>query len=392
MTLAAGTAATLLLELGGVLLALTVMARVALRLGLSPIPLYLLAGLLFGPNGPFPLTSSSDFIEVGAEVGVVLLLFMLGLEYSPAELVRGLRTGYLGGILDIVANAAPGLVLGLLLGFGWIGAATLAGITYISSSGVIAKLIGDMGWLGNRETPVVLTLLVLEDLVMALYLPLLAAALVGSGLAGSAGALIAVAVALAAVLAASSFKGDPIGRIALGRTDETVLLGILGITFLVSGIADRFGVSAAVGAFLVGLSLSGETAERAETVLRPLRDLFAAAFFLFFGLQVDLDAVAPVLGWAAALAVVGAFTKALTGWWAARAAGVKMWGRRRAAALLIARGEFSIVIAELALSAGLDDRIGPLAAAYVLIMAITGPVAVRLVQWRRVRPARAAAR
>jgi CPA2 family monovalent cation:H+ antiporter-2 len=389
--LAAGTAAALLLELGGVLLALTVMARVALRLGLSPIPLYLLAGLLFGPDGPFPLTASAEFIAVGAEVGVVLLLFMLGLEYSPAELVRGLRTGYLGGILDIVANAAPGLILGLLLGFGWVGAATLAGITYISSSGVIAKLVGDMGWLGNRETPVVLTLLVLEDLVMALYLPLLAAALVGTGLAGSAGALVAVAVALVVVLAASSLKGDTIGRIALGRTDETVLLGILGITFLVGGVADRFGISAAVGAFLVGLSLSGETAERTETVLRPLRDLFAAAFFLFFGLQVDLGAIGPVLGWAVLLAAVGALTKALTGWWAARAAGVQTWGRRRAAALLIARGEFSIVIAELALTAGLDDRIGPLAAAYVLIMAIAGPVAVRLVQWRRVRPARAAA-
>jgi CPA2 family monovalent cation:H+ antiporter-2 len=385
LVVGAGTAATLLLELGGILLALAVGARVAHRMGLSPIPLYLLAGLLFGPGGPFSLEASTGFIEVGAEVGVVLLLFMLGLEYSPQELARGLRTGYAGGALDLILNAGPGLVLGLLLGFGPVGAASLAGITYISSSGIIAKLVADMGWLGNRETPVVLTLLVLEDLVMAVYLPLLAAALIGAGFAGSVGALVAVAVALVIVAGASVLRGDTMARIVLGRTDETVVLGVLGITLLVSGLADRFGVSAAVGAFLVGLSLSGETAERSTDVLLPLRDLFAAAFFVFFGLQIDVDALGPVAGWALLLAAVTALTKGLTGWVAARTAGIGTGGRQRAAALLMARGEFSIVIAELALAAGLDERIGPLAAAYVLMLAVAGPVVVRIVEWRRVR-------
>jgi CPA2 family monovalent cation:H+ antiporter-2 len=153
-------------------------------------------------------------------------------------------------------------------------------------------------------------------------------------------------------------------------------------------LADRLGVSAAVAAFLIGLTLSGEPAARASRLLHPLRDLFAASFFLFFGLQIDPGALGPVAGTAAALAAVTAVTKAATGWWAARTDGVGRWGRRRAAAILVARGEFSIVIAELAIAAGLDARIGTLAAAYVMTLAVAGPVALRLVEAARARRGR----
>ena len=151
-------------------------------------------------------------------------------------------------------------------------------------------------------------------------------------------------------------------------------------------------MSAAVAAFLIGLTLSGEQAERATRLLNPVRDLFAAAFFLFFGLQVDPGAFGPVIWAAAILAAVTAATKVATGWWASRADGVGLWGRRRAAAMLISRGEFSIVIAELAITAGLDERIGTLAAAYVMALAIAGPVALRGVEaYRNVARLRVAA-
>ena len=357
------------------------------RLGISPVPFYLLAGLLLGTGGAFQLTQVEGFISVGAQVGVILLLLMLGLEYSPSDLSRGLRTGWLSGIADLVLNALPGFLAGLLLGFGLLGAAALGGVTYISSSGVIAKVIADLRFTGNRETGTVLTLLVVEDLVMAVYLPLLAAALLGAGLAGAAGAVALVAVVLAVILRPRSREPRWI-RALFSRSDEAILLGLLGISLLLGSIADRLGVSAAVAAFLIGLTLSGEAAEKAVRLLRPLRDLFAAAFFLFFGMQVDPSALGPVAGAAAVLGVLTAATKMATGWWAAKRDGVGTWGRRRAGALLIARGEFSVIIAGLAISAGIDPRLGTLAAAYVMATAITGPLAVRAVEAARLRKRR----
>jgi len=274
-----------------------------------------------------------------------------------------------------------------VLGFGHLGAAALGGITYISSSGVIAKLIADRGFTGNRETGTVLTLLVVEDLVMAVYLPLLAAALLGASIGGALVAVGLVAVVLLVLLRSRNSEPRWMGAV-IGRSDEAVLLGILGVSLVVGAFADRLGVSAAVAAFLIGLTLSGELAERATRLLNPLRDLFAAAFFLFFGLQVDPGALGPVVWAAAALGAVTAVTKVATGWWAARADGVGLWGRRRAAAMLISRGEFSVIIAELAITGGLDERIKTLTAAYVMALAIAGPLAVRGVEAARSRRSR----
>jgi CPA2 family monovalent cation:H+ antiporter-2 len=159
-------------------------------------------------------------------------------------------------------------------------------------------------------------------------------------------------------------------------SDEVLLLTVLGTTLLVAGIAERFRVSAAVGAFLVGVALSGSVSERASTLIRPLRDLFAATFFLFFALQVDPGELPSALGVAAALALVTAATKVGSGWWAAARQGIGRRGRARAGATLIARGEFSIVIAGLAAGGPPADLAG-VAAAYVLLLAVIGPVLTR---------------
>jgi CPA2 family monovalent cation:H+ antiporter-2 len=157
---------------------------------------------------------------------------------------------------------------------------------------------------------------------------------------------------------------------------------VLGVTLIVAGLAEQIHVSAAVGAFLVGIGVSGEAANRVRDLLAPLRDLFAGVFFVFFGLSIDPGTLSGVAGYAIVLALVTGATKAATGWWAARRAGVSVRGRRRAATALLARGEFSIVIAGLGLTAGVGGKLGPIAAAYVLIMATTGPVLARLARQR----------
>ena len=377
--LAVGEAAALLAQLGTVVLALAVLARLAGRLAMSPVPLYLLAGLLLGHDRLHDaFTEGVDFIETGSQIGILLLLFMLGLEYSAAELFDNLRANRRAGAVDLVLNAVPGIALGLVLGWGFAASLALGGVTYISSSGIISKAVGDLGWLGNRETPVVLSILVLEDLVMALYLPVIAG-LVGGGSAGRTAFEVTVALGVVLVILLVALRFGPVlSRVVFSQSDEVFLLTALGTTLLAAGLAEHVRASGPVVAFLLGTAFSGPAADSAHKLLTPLRDLFAGAFFIFFGLEIDPGTIPGVLPEALALALVTAGTKVATGWWAAGRVGVRPFGRLRAGMLLTARGEFSIIIAGLAVAAGTTEPVGALAAAYVLVLAIAGPVLARV--------------
>ncbi|MEU8239187.1 cation:proton antiporter [Actinoplanes missouriensis] len=373
----------LLIEIGALLFGLGMLGRIGRRFGLSPIPLYLLAGLAFGHGGLVPLSASEEFIGIGAQIGVVLLLVMLGLEYSADELVDNLRAAAPAGLIDMLLNALPGAAFALLLGWGWEAALVLAGITWVSSSGVIAKVLGDLGRVGNRETPVILSVLVIEDLAMAFYLPIATAVLAGSGLVPGLTTLGVAVVTVVAVLVVAIRYGGEISRFISVKDPEALLLSVLGLTLFIAGVAGELKVSEAVGAFLVGIALSGPVAHHATQMLSPLRDLFAAVFFVFFGLSTDPADMPAVLLPAFALAALTMFTKVLTGYLAARRAGIALPGQVRAGLALMPRGEFSVVIAGLAVAYGVDARLAPLATAYVLITVVTGPMLARLpdYQW-----------
>jgi CPA2 family monovalent cation:H+ antiporter-2 len=370
-----------LIELGAVVFCLGLLARLAGRIGMSPIPLYLVGGLAFGAGGVVKLEGMHEFAHLSGEIGVILLLLMLGLEYTAAELFTGLRRSWQAGVLDLVLNFLPGAGLAFLLGWGPVGAMVMGGVTYISSSGIAAKVITDLGRIGNRETPVVLSILVFEDLAMAVYLPILTATLAGVSFLGG---LTTVAISLAVVtvvLMVALRHGHRVSQAVHSENSEVFLLNLLGAALLVAGVASAMQVSAAVGAFMLGIAISGATAHSATRILEPLRDLFAALFFVAFGLNTDPSSIPPVLGWALVLAVVTAATKMATGIWAAKRAGIARRGRFRAGAALIARGEFSIVIAGLAVASGVvPDELAALATAYVLLMAILGPLASRYVE------------
>jgi monovalent cation:H+ antiporter-2, CPA2 family len=364
------------IELGLVVVGLAVLARLASRWGFSAIPLYLLAGLAFGNGGLAPLRLSENFVGIGAEIGVLLLLFMLGLEYSGNELKQSLRVGFVAGVVDFALNFTPGLAAGFLLRWPSLAAVLLGGVTYISSSGVIAKVLTELRRMGNPETPLVLSILVLEDLAMAVYLPLVGV-LVGGGGAAKIAVSVSIAIAVVSVVLLAALRyGQQLSQFVAHESDEIILLTIFGAVLLVAGLAQRFQVSAAIGAFLVGIALSGSVAEQSHRVISPLRDLFAAIFFFFFGLEIDPAGLVPVLPFAVGLGVVTSLTKVLTGYWAARGSGVDQRGRLRAGMELVARGEFSIVIAGLGVA--IEPRLGALSAAYVLLMATVGPILARL--------------
>jgi monovalent cation:H+ antiporter-2, CPA2 family len=374
---AGAEAAKAFVEIGAVALALAALARMAGRLGVTTIPFYLLAGLAVGEGGIAPLDVSADFIELVAEIGVLLLLLTLGLEYTADELRHGLRTGLVPGLTDAVANFTPGFAVGLLLGWDVTAAVLLGGVCWVSSSGIVAKVLSDLDRLANRETPSILNLLVIEDLAMAVYLPVAAALVAGKDFSETA---ITVAVAVAAViliLVAALRFGRHLSSLLEGGSDEALLLAVFGLTLLVGGLAQQVEVSAAIGAFLVGLALSGPVQHRAGNLVGPLRDLFAAVFFLFFSFQIKPGDLLGALLPAAGLAIVAAGGKLATGWVGAGRAGVARAGRLRAGSALIARGEFSIVIASLGADLADGADLGALAAAFVLVTAIAGPLAAR---------------
>src|SRR5512142_1497459 len=173
--------ALVFIELGIVIIGLSLLTRIASRWGFSAIPLYLLAGLAFGNGGILPLRFTAEFIHITAELGVILLLFMLGLEYTGEQLSQNLKQGLAGGLFDFILNFVPGFGMGLVLRWNLLAAILLGGVTYISSSGVIAKVLADLRRMNNPETPTIISILVLEDLVMAVYLPLVAILLIGQG-------------------------------------------------------------------------------------------------------------------------------------------------------------------------------------------------------------------
>lgn len=368
------------IELGAVVIGLAVLARLASRFGFSTIPLYLIGGLVFGSGGVLPLNLTENLIGFGAEIGILLLLFMLGLEYTGGELEANLRSGMSAGAVDFALNFTPGVLAGLLLGWKPLAALLLGGVTYISSSGVIAKVLAELKWMNNPETPTILSILVLEDLAMAVYLPLITVLLIGQSVVTGVISILTALVAVGTVLFIAVRYGTAISRFAAHESDEVILLTMFGAVLLVAGVAQGFQVSSAVGAFLVGIALSGPIVKQAHRLIGPLRHLFAALFFFFFGMQIDPTTLPPVLLLAVGLGLLTSLTKILTGWWAAGRAGIDTQGRLRTGAALVARGEFSIVIAGLGAGAGLEPRLGPLSAAYVLFLAVLGPILARIVE------------
>lgn len=365
-------------EIGSVLVALGIAAFIASKIKFSAVPIFLFAGLFFGNGGIVALDLSDDFLNLGAQIGAILLLLLLGLEYSASELVSSVKERQSLGFIDLLLNAAPGLFIGFLLGWGWLGALALAGVTYVSSSGIAAQLIKDGSFGGLTSTKRAISILVIEDLFLAIYLPILSALAAAVGLVTG---LISISVALliaggALIFAAKGFH-VPHAPVIMGDS-ATLLLTVFGAALVASGLATYIGFSGAVAAFLVGLILTGDVAIVARVRLAPLRDLFAAIFFLFFGLRTNPADIPEVFIPALILTILGVASKFFTAWWATRDL-VEEKAVFRMAAILLPRGEFSIVIAGLASTAAFASEIQSITITYVILTTVVASILVRYI-------------
>jgi monovalent cation:H+ antiporter-2, CPA2 family len=381
----AGNIPLMLTELGVIFLALALLARLASKLVISPIPFYLLAGLGLGNGGILPLELSESFIHIGAEIGVILLLFSMGLEYTSERLVDDLYHALPLGVADLIINFVPGVLAGLIFGWGILAALLLGGVVYISSSGIIAKLLTDLKRMHNCETPVIMSILVLEDVAMIAFLPIMTILLIGQGvLSGMVSVLVATVAGVTLFLLATRCGGR-LSRLIAHPSNEIILLTTLGLTLLIAGLTEWVNLSAAVGAFLVGITLCKPVAKQVHRLIGPLRDLFAAVFFLFFGMGIHSGSLTGMALPAIGLGLLTSVSKILTGWWTTKHLNLDPPSRLRVGTTLIARGEFSLVIAAIGVGVGLEPELGPLAAAYVLFTAIFGPLLMRVTETVGVR-------
>nr|WP_239072160.1 cation:proton antiporter [Streptomyces bauhiniae] len=363
--------------MGGAFLAAAFLARLGARFGVPTIPLFMLAGLLLGPHTPgLVLVSDPHDFEMLSALGLVLLLFYLGLEFKLDDLRRGGRRLLTAGGIYLLLNVGAGLGFGFALDWGAREALVLAGVLGISSSAIVTKILIDLGRISRPETRLILGVIVVEDLFLALYLAALQPVIGGAEGAGETLLQAARAFGFLLVLAAAARYGTRlVGRLIQVRDNELLVISFLGAAVLVAGVSELLGVADAIGAFMVGLILAGTSSgPRIRKLVHPLRDAFAAIFFFAFGLALDPARLASVAGPVAAAAALTIVMNVIAGLLVARTYGYGPEPAAEIATTLVARGEFALILGAMAVSAGLDGRLSSFIAGYVLVLAILGPV------------------
>jgi CPA2 family monovalent cation:H+ antiporter-2 len=368
-----------LVEVGLLFIGLGLLSWLALKLHVSSIPLFLIAGLALGKGGIVPLNVSEDFLNVGAEIGAILLLLVLGFEYSASELAASMKKRWHAGLMDILLNAVPAAILALILGYGPVGALAFAGIMFISSSGIASQLIRESGWGKSNVGKRVTSVLVFEDILMAPYLPILAAVTLGLSVwAGLISVTVALGVTMSIFLIAIGREIPGLKSLA-NRGPGVLLLLVFGVTLAAAGAATLAGFSGAIAAFLIGMLLTGEVAESLRSRFAPLREIFSAIFFLFFGLSISVMDVVSVLPVAIAFSILGIAGKLGVGWWVGRDMTDKMsW--RRIGAFLVARGEFSMIIAATVVASTAFAGLKEITLGVVVLTTIFSTLAIRFLR------------
>ncbi len=379
-----------LLDVGVMFAAVATMGVVADRLDQSVIPFYILIGMLLGPHVlgelGLPFVEETTFVEIGAELGIVFLLFFLGLEFNLDRLIESKERIGRAGTIDLGINFGAGFVLGYVVFGGLLSALLIAGIVYISSSAIITKSLIDLGWIANRESDPMLGTLVYEDLFIAVYLAIVSALVLGGGDVGEAVESVGLAMGFIFVLLLVVYFGTAWFERALHtQSNEFFVLRVIGITVLVAGAALAAGVSEAVAAFFIGMAISStDYVDELEHNLEAIRDTFAAVFFFWIGLVTDPLLFPAVAGLIALAVVVTTPTKFISGFLGGQVYDLDDRRSTRVGLGMVTRGEFSLIIATVAVGgAGVTipeptaATIQAFAVGYVLAMSILGTTLMR---------------
>ncbi|CAG7621878.1 cation:proton antiporter [Paenibacillus allorhizosphaerae] len=373
----------IVLEVGLAIILIAIAGLLSAKLRFSVIPFYILMGMAVGPHAPkiwhfdFRFIESAPLIEFMGRLGVLFLLFYLGLEFSVGRLIKSGRSIAVGGTIYILINFTLGILFAYFASLPFKEILVIAGITTISSSAIVAKVLVDLKRTANPETEMILGIIMFEDVFLAVYISILSG-LVLSGSTSVGGIVLSALIALGfmLILIIVGRKAVPLlNRLLNIRSNELFALVIFGALFTVAGFSETIHVAEAIGALLVGLVLAEtEHMKRIEHLILPFRDFFGALFFFSFGLTIDPLSLGGAVWLSLGAVVITLIGNFVAGMLAGRSAGLSPKASSNIGLTIVSRGEFSIIMANLGKAGGLLPMLQPFAALYVLILAILGPL------------------
>ncbi|MDR4434590.1 K(+)/H(+) antiporter subunit KhtU [Bacillus tequilensis] len=373
----------LVFEVGTALVLVAFASVIANKIKFSIIPFLIVLGMLVGPHAPkmgiidLTFIESSEIIEFFGRMGVLFLLFYLGLEFSVGKLIKSGKSIAVGGTIYILINFSLGMLYGFITGFSFLEVLVLAGVITISSSAIVAKVLVDLKRTANPETELILGIIMFEDIFLAVYLSVVSGLVLGDATsAGSALLSILIAFGYMLLFFIAARKLPPLLNKLLDiRSNEVFIIVIFAALFFIAGFSETIHVAEAIGALLLGLVFS-ETAhsDRIEHLVVPFRDFFGAMFFFSFGLSIDPFSLGEAVWLALGAVMLTIFGNFIAGMVAGRRAGLSHKASSNIGLTIVSRGEFSIIVANLGIAGGLSATLKPFAALYVLILAILGPL------------------
>lgn len=376
----------LVFEVGTALVLVAIASVIANKIKFSIIPFLIVLGMLVGPHAPkmgiidLTFIQSSEIIEFFGRMGVLFLLFYLGLEFSVGKLIKSGKSIAVGGTIYILINFSLGLLYGFITGFSFLEVLILAGVITISSSAIVAKVLVDLKRTANPETELILGIIMFEDIFLAVYLSVVSGLILGDATSvGSALLSILIAFGYMLLFFIAARKLPPLLNKLLDiRSNEVFIIVIFAALFFIAGFSETIHVAEAIGALLLGLVFSEtEHSDRIEHLVVPFRDFFGAMFFFSFGLSIDPFSLGEAVWLALGAVILTNLGNFIAGMVAGRRAGLSHKASSNIGLTIVSRGEFSIIVANLGIAGGLSATLKPFAALYVLILAILGPLVTK---------------
>jgi CPA2 family monovalent cation:H+ antiporter-2 len=372
-----------ILEIGVAVALVAGVGLFAHRIKVSVIPFFILIGMVLGDHAPdlgfvdLRFTESEPFINFMGRLGVLFLLFYLGLEFSVGRLIKSGKAIVTGGIAYVIINFLTGVLIGYLMGVPFKEVMVIAGIMVSSSTAIVAKVLTDLRRTANPETEVIMGMIMFDDLFIAMHISFL------SGLVLAGGTSV-WQVATTVVVA----LGFILGFLILGRkivpyidmilrvkSSELFILVIFALLFCIAGFSESIHVAEAIGALMAGLVLAdSKYIKRIEHMVLPYKDFFGAMFFFSFGLSIDPRQLGGAFWWASAAAVLTVGANLLSGYIAAKATKSPTRTTFDIGFTLAARGEFSIIMANIGKAGKLDPIIQSFVVVYVLLLSVIAPI------------------
>lgn len=374
---------TLILEIGIAVCLVATVGLISNKLRVSVIPFFILIGMVLGEHAPdlgvidLQFKESMPFLDFMGRLGVLFLLFYLGLEFSVGRLIKSGKSIVTGGTIYVCINFVTGLLVGWMMGMPFAEIMVICGIMTSSSTVIVAKVLTDLRRTANPETEIIMGMIMFDDLFIAMHISFLSGLVLSGG--GSMWNVVGTCLLALGFILLFLILGrkmvPAIDKLLQVKSSEIFILIIFALLFITAGFSETIHVAEAIGALMAGLVLAdSKYIKRIEHMVLPYKDFFGAMFFFSFGLSIDPMSLGGAVMWASIAAALTILGNLASGYFATRISSMKKHATFDIGFTLSARGEFSIIMANIGKAGGLNPIIQSFVVVYVLILSIVAPL------------------